>query len=1161
MGRLLDSLSFNLPQQQEVITSDPSKAPGQEYVQSYLAQGAAQSKRVAQFRNLVGAAAGLGFDVLKPIVAKEREEKERAGRVYGLENLQGIADLSGSYEQKSLQLRERFRTLRNNDEINIIDDPYFQKGLDTAYGITSIKQYDQAAGALYEKLSSAPDFYNNPDKFETEWRRLFDSFYVSLPENTVLQEAFLSKAGPIQDKYLQAYKAASNEWYRKEFVQQKQESLLAAEFVFDETLRSFESLNGNDITEQYTNFTIDLINGLEEGTITPEQIKAYTGFDVQNGDELYKVLQGVWESEDPEQAIRSFLKGAAKVDLIDDVRNIYDEFYNFAGQGRGALDIDPSDLIITTLTKGFQDPQTAMEVLNGLPSGTGMLRDTDKGKAGLLLLQEAAEKQAAQDRKQELDLYKLNREEFKKGIALQRADIDAKISSFDDILSLKARQGEPLSPTDLYQSLEADIYSLYTDPKTGEIIDIEEVAGLMGKLKKQLYDSFSLSETEQKRIAVGNAFNEVMGLTQSESDVEDKTASMTAFELVQLNSQSPEYTSDLIEGRTGELHSAYMSEDREEADITSFWNHVRVLNNYNDMNSGSRDIRVSPLYSSEDIVLNNPALLQTMIEADANYDALATFVSPESEIYKIVQDIGQNWLELGGNPDNLAQMYVNKKAEYVKEEEEKEKKAEKTKKEAALRDRLGFDPDSIPLPSDSGKYYIGGVVDLMANIPGIGTLETVEEYPKQDLMVFMDAYGELFTKYYGVDEEGGYSKGQAAALALRDFKKRFKLVEIADKSWDWDNGINMIVDNGVDVDGLPVNTYFESIEPDEEERYVAIQELLRDMRYMTNNRTKPAATAWLAQHNRNMREALMNDWNSEWEGSYQEDYIDTRNVENSPVYIEAFYSELEDDEEAQPYIPHMKAAWDDVFGESAINRRVFLVDSSIDNLAKKLKSSVDADPNFTTEKLTTLMEYRQLIFDMNKSAANKLSIQEFDPRWRAEQKKLLRTEYRQELDEGGLENAITSMYGEEVAEAFGTVDAFIANTSLFDLDDTDFDWDSEDLTLMPTQDGRYYIKDEQGITLKYTLTNAPFTLDPRDIGDRLKTHRLYDPVKLWGAVQPIVNPQSSPDAVTTDEELKAELGNFFADWPKNLTIVQFQPLFGENSYDMYWMYKSFKENN
>ena len=239
MGRLLDRLSFNLPQQQEVITSDPSKAPGQEYVQSYLAQGAAQSKRVAQFRNLVGAAAGLGFDVLKPLVKEEREEKERAGRVYGLKNLQGIADLSGSYEQRSLQLRERFRTLRNNDEINIIDDPYFQKGLDTAYGITSIKQYDQAAGALYEKLSSAPDFYNNPDKFETEWRRLFDSFYVSLPENTVLQEAFLSKAGPIQDKYLQAYKAASNEWYRKEFVQQKQESLLAAEFVFDETLRSF----------------------------------------------------------------------------------------------------------------------------------------------------------------------------------------------------------------------------------------------------------------------------------------------------------------------------------------------------------------------------------------------------------------------------------------------------------------------------------------------------------------------------------------------------------------------------------------------------------------------------------------------------------------------------------------------------------------------------------------------------------------------------------------------------------------------------------------------------------------------------------------------------------------------------------------------------------
>ena len=1153
MGRLIDSLSFNLPQQQ-VITSDPSKAPGAEFTQTYLAKGQQQSKRIEQFRGLVGSVAETGMKYLGTQIKKEQEEKTRAGTVYGLKAAQEL-NLSGDYNQVSQQIRDNFTVLRRNGEISLIDDPFFQAGLDKAQGITAIRQYDQAAAALYEKLTSAPDIYQNPDKFETEWRRLFDSFYITLPESTIYQEGFLSKVGPIQDKYLQAYKAASNEFQRKKFVQKQQESILASEFVYQETLRGFDTLSDTDILEQYTNFANTLVEGFATGEITPEEVKDYIGVDVTHEQDLIYQLQKTLDSNDPGQAMRSKLKAFAKVDLIKEVNEVYDEFYSFAGEGRGAIGVDPSELVITTLTKSFQDPGLAMEVLNSLTSGTGMLRDTEKGRAGLAILRENHERYATQQRQKELSQYRTNVQAFGRRAAIELAELEAKISTFGDILAIQAQKGEAISPTELYQILLTEAETLYTNPETGELYDEEGFANVVGNLKVALNRATSISNSEQRKLQVEGVFNEVMGITDSASDIEEKTVGSVALDLVQMNNSEPTLTSDLLQSRTGTLHNLYLTNPNDEKADAAFWNHVRVLKNFNAMNAGSSDVRVSPSYSSKDLLIENPGLIRNMIMADANYDALDVFVSPSTEIYDAIQAIGQPFLELGGDP---AQLGVALERQLGKFEEDRQKKAEKQAelaREAEIKDRLGFSLDSIPLPGETGVVR-GGVRDLLKNLDGIGSVNQ-NQYPTEVLGFFADAYGQEYKKLTSPGAEGGYSSKEAANIALKRFTKRFKVERVSDD-------IRMIVDSEQKMGDVAVPQYWESLEPDEDARQNSISGFVDDLRFMTNNKSSQTAIAWLSDFQRRTKKKLEEAAMSGFDQEYDRTYVGTRpNLERSE--INSFYNDLRTSEMDPALVKVVGDTVDGYFSTGfsqtmeleGLSTFAPMSEGMLNGLAQRVLTSVEANSDYVGYKPTTITEARELLFNMDKN--DRLGLQVFNPRYKEARKKERRDALRAELDgEGVLKSLLTRQFGPEVARIYTQQDAYIANTAIFDLDDTNFDWDTEEYMLLPTGDGRFYIKDKEGDTLRYKATGALYTFTAEDLGDRMIDGGLFNYAEVWKDVRDSIDPTIPISEMTTRDDFMDVVGPYFAEWPRDLGLPYFNNKFGDRAYPMYKIYREVK---
>ena len=441
---MIDSLGFNLPQQ-EVVTSNPGNV-FQGESQLEIQKGQNDARTLLNLSNFASQVLGTAAKVAKPIIQQERLDKEQAGRITGL----GIADnVEGdTYEERSANLKQAYKKLREDGEIGLIDDPYFTRGLNRSTGSAQIREYNAGVENLYTKLKTNPNFYNDPALWETEAKKIHDIAYVSLPENTDVQEGFLSNSQVVNEKYNQKYIGEANKFKRDQYLQVQQDNVGAALFSYKTYSDVISEGSDTDARGYWSNFGQQLLEDREDGTLSEDVYNKFIPKEYRDKPEEYlgKLV------EDPD-AMRSTLQAFAFDELVHDVQGVADSFHEFQGEGLGGLGVNPTDATISVVMNQIESPTQAINILSKLKAGTGKLIDTEKGKSAVAQLYDKAK------REQELALAKSQRTRNAiqtnklRGLARPVELTKNAIGVFAETLELNLESLEgPLTPDSLAQS-------------------------------------------------------------------------------------------------------------------------------------------------------------------------------------------------------------------------------------------------------------------------------------------------------------------------------------------------------------------------------------------------------------------------------------------------------------------------------------------------------------------------------------------------------------------------------------------------------------------------------------------------------------------------------------------------------------------------------------
>ena len=713
MGRLLDSLGFQLPQQQVVTSTDAQLYGGES--QSIVQQGVQRTKRQQQYADFASQGFQMALRAAKPALAREKREKEQKGFVAGQEAFLGVSGTT--YEERRKNLQNAFRDLRKSGEIDLIDDPYFIEGLNRAEGMANIQFFDNYAQEVYDTLKSDPAFYKDPNKFETQIRRAFDSFYVGLPQNAYVQEGFLSKVTPVIENLKSKYRAEANQQHRTEFIANTQAAVGAEAFTYAQVKQLLETSSDEDIRDRFIEFASDFGAGVADGSISLEERKRYLPA------EYVEDAEGYFRSivSDPER-MRVVMNNYAYDEMVEGIQGIVDNLYSFDGKGRGGLGVNPTDVLVDTLGKNIRDPYVASQVAHSIKLGTGSFADTEKGKQYLNVIREDAKKQADK--------------EYQAKILPQETLLTSQISNFD-IYMKETGQTQQGAMDDLSKQID-ELYPPYAYPEQNQRLHL--------KLFNDVYQAKRriTSQEQQKKdsvlyMLVGDSEGTIEGAFDFPNMALEPDALEIRMEQVgEAQERYRSFTTQVINSQLSNAYIQYTKNPDSEAAQNEFWNSVGLASKANER-FGMRT-RVHPLFYNK-AVLDDPQTLGLLYDAYER-GVLNAFVAEDSDIHKIVvESFVPNW---NTRPEDVTARSVARSSDAL----------DRKKQEEVFEDALDVNFDRIPITatdpnSKSGVEYItqGQIISTLG-IENKTNLDADQMIAPELNRMVADAYLQEYSRKY-----------------------------------------------------------------------------------------------------------------------------------------------------------------------------------------------------------------------------------------------------------------------------------------------------------------------------------------------------------------------------------------------------------------------------
>ena len=1138
---MLDSLGFQIPQM-EVISSDPRNV-FQGESQLDLQKGQTQAKRIQEFQNFVGQAFAAGTQVAKPLIAKERAEREQKGIIAGLEAAAGVSGTT--YQERSENLKAAFKGLRESGDIGLIDDPYFVRGLQKAKGQSFVSVFELGMEEVYERAKGNPDFYNDPSIFQSELKRVFDSVYVSLPQNSDIQEGFLSKISPFVDKANQKFVAEANEFQRVQYLNAQGARVGASLHTFNTYKDLITNGNEADARDRWIDFGKTLLLDFENGDVSQEELSKYIPERFKEEDGTYS--RGGVEAYarevllDPE-AMKAGLINGAYEDLVEEIQAVYDELYSFGGEGRGGLKKDPTDAIVEIINSQFTSPTTARQVLSNLRSGTGLLMETDKGKAALNALYEKSLSEQRAIRQRVLSERNQGAAEFFRNRALEVELLDADISTFAQILMANQSEGKgPQTAEDLARVLEERLEFIKDVDPAGYAKRLGTLREAVNRSKSPYSNYSDAGKRARTAEHVGSIFDKV---------IQGGNVSVAARDIISSRNAYSTGTDDTLEGLVRNSWGGFQAatferdvseEDKEEV-TTRFWTTASLLKEIQEM--GGPTYGIDPSFGSESVVKESLFHMQTLAQAN-ELGLLEVFVDPDSTI-------GQTIQELKG-ADYTSETYPTAfiKAYDARVEREEKARAEKEQKEV-----LGFAPDAIPFPKakQGGAGWTTDKIsgrDLFTNAyPGIRNTTSVDDLPIP--LVYYPIEG--YSTDYNQAKAQLKTDAQAAIEANKKLRERFDNITVTGRKekgfWWWSDdydsaAISLVVNN--DQNHL---AYLQALQSDETTRHKGIRDFLFGLQEGSTENSFSVAEARVER----FKQELTSEVLTKMAAKEAEDYI-------PPVFHKKMASDtlgkaVPAAEEFELQGPAFEKAFNEAFAiyENSVdsNYRAFESREHLDTFVSDIANSyIRISGNGDLKEVTKRVE--KLLFKSHPGFAH------FDPVSQHESWTKQTEQIRKRIERTGVESFLGLMLSDEAIENFTEarkVAEYMEKTRL-NFDGFEVDNPDVSLSIIPMDDYNFVVVNQNGKMLTYKESGTPFTLTIEDLGDAVQTQQQRSPQAIWAEVGHVVNPKVES---VTDEEFMLQMYDYFEPYPSSLNLSFFVQQYKGYGMDMYRYYKHIKNN-
>lgn len=1102
MGRILDSLGFQLPQM-NVVSSDPSKLyEGESSLE--LQKGKTDAARIQNLRNLVGGVSQTAMRIAAPEIKKERAKTEQKGYIAGLEAFQGVE--GDTYEERNKSLKEKFQELRKGGEIGLVDDPYFQRGMSKAEGKASITLFDRGVEELYTKLQSNPqDFYDTPDLFETELRRVFDSFYVTLPQNTDIQEGFLSHATPVLEKYKQRYKAEFHEYNRKQYLTNQIDSVGASIFSNNTFSDFIDGETDASVRDVWINFSKKFMNDIRTGEIEEDEIRKYVG----DQDPETFLRQAVTNPE----VMRAALKKYNFNESVEDIQEIYDELHNFSGSGIGGLGAEPTDIILESVIKQTQNPITAQRIIMSLKSGSGMLKDTNKGKAALQSLHEKAITWARQQ-----ETYKSSqRNSLLASQMYQRSEdlaiLDADISTFNQILLQNQKSTSPNVPNTPEALGEAFLRRI----EFLKDIDREEYSKRLGRIREAMNRANSPASAyndEKKKEDVTSSIASIANGIQGGGN-----PNALARSLISTRDILGEATDKAFEGIISQTNSDFFSNPTQESADT-FWKTAETIREIDQM--GGASYTMGRLYSSESVVSQDPQLIATLLEAD-DRGVLDSFVGSDSNVRQAIRNISG----FTGTPEQLVTTFQAELQTIDAEQRSREK--EKLQE----RELGNFNPNKITLQvTTNGTPKIVGPIGLYQSVG-------VVKETKPDLYLI-----DYYTQTFGTIREDyirkGYGEKEANLQANKDFRDRFNKRTIRDGDYilPWEDDVTHV--DFISDESVATTEYLNSINKDKEEQNKGIVSYLEGLEFLSND--LPMADVAKAE-----MDELETYVDTLLEGELNKN-VDPENLipgYTQPVFDGSIYAKLSSSFVGSTFEGPLREAWE---ARSVIDPAPLDLDSFnafVYNIAENYSKD-------TGVGMVEAVEYtKEQIFKADKN--NKLGFSIFDPAYVSKQVFARVQRYKEQ--NLSLRDKLSPVYTDEFLDDMTVISNLAKRLENHKLDFSNHSLSQENsrITIQPAAPNVFVVINKAGEPLKYT-NGSVFTMTREDLGDAVSKQQIRSIPQVWSALGKEINPKK--ESVTT-EEYNQEIKEYFSTFPDNIPLSYFI-----NIYKGYgkFMYQEYQRN-
>ena len=1032
-----DSFKFQIPGLQYSQEQAPQ-------VQQYVDQKGARQEDILK-----------GFLGIIPKVQKKVRVRETK---------QNIASVKAGYMARQKALAQDFKKLRQDKTIGQIDDPFFQRGLALAEGELKTVAFGEQLKTYYDEGVKNPNFFENPDAFEAGIKAQFDLAYTGLPQNVDTQEGFLGKISPIVAGMTSKYKKDSNIYFGKKDINNQ------------------DGLTGAALFNHSNNLSL-----ITEGT-DPEILEYASNVPDTSG------------MTAPEA--RNYFKNEIFNDLVDDLNTIgdnlnsnYDE--NTLADLGYAAGVTSADIQLDFITKQIDDPHLGLRVLNKLKSGTGKLKDTEKGKAALNKIWAASKKQAAID--------------YEKNTARQYSTLVSEVGNFDVYLTdngFNLAKGQ--------EELEKRIDELYPPEKYSKNNNRERMRlnNSIARYKRS-QSSGGMTAAQQAKAKVQAGVNSIFTQVPT-TPMNPSQASQFAQAIGSQIDVNSSVAKAAVEETLKVSHTEFIKDPENPAAATGFWNNVGVLNNLNtEQGTNMRPFRA---YSSESNLKNDPTKLSILYEANSK-GYLDTFVDEDSRIGKAIRGTGQ---DISSDPAIFSKVFSEeiKRLEGLEEVDEFE---------------TIYDVDFSKIPTGITDTGTAETISSREVVPEFvsnsGKLNGVYPAPVSN-RISQSYFTELNKNRKTMSEEDAID---AATATTEDRYSVETLIEI-NSPWLSTNDKLLYIQDG---EGDNLIGYLDDISGgDEEQKEQGISAFIESVK-----NTNRAGAGLLFTHDNNINKKYVLQEApamTERQVAFDIENLVKRDREGKDTF--AAYMESDKFMDA---LQNSVTNWMEevVVPTGTTSRPAGRIGSDKRRrIANQLKNShfiPFGSLEYSAETpLQVAQHYAKEIIISNKKLSPDTLLQALALNSNSDYFKVAGTKWQDGRREQIEEHLInTVQYNSDLTD-----------NQLNEVDNDNFDWDNN-VQIAEIQDGIFTLVDEDSKYLRYTEDKFGKVLFTReDIGKFVHSDKFASSEYIWDDIKDVIDPKGEPK---DNVEMIALTDNFFTNsFPSQPTDEDFVSKFGDNAFTM-----------